>query len=81
MSKDIRLLGDKGYQGIQRLHPNSQTPSMKPRKSHLSIGDKKSNRELARVRVVGKNIHCKRMVFKILSDRYRNRRASLWVEI
>lgn len=74
LREDIKLLGDKGYQGIQKLHLNSQTPKKKLRKSHLSIDDKKSNQELARIRVVGENIHCKLKVFKILSERYRNRR-------
>lgn len=74
MREEIKLLGDKGYQGIQKLHSNSQTPKKKPRKSHLSIDDKKSNRELARIRVVGENIHCKLKIFKILSLTYRNRR-------
>ncbi|MBE9205855.1 IS5/IS1182 family transposase, partial [Nostoc sp. LEGE 06077] len=36
--------------------------------------DKKSNRDLAKVRVVGEHINRKLKIFKILSDRYRNRR-------
>jgi hypothetical protein len=32
------------------------------------------NQDLAKVRVVGEHIHRKLKVFKILSDRYRNRR-------
>lgn len=74
MRGDIKLLGDKGYQGIQKLHPNSQTPKKKPRRNDLSILEKKRNRQLARIRVIGENVHCKLKVFKILSDRYRNRR-------
>ena len=74
LRKNIKLLGDKGYQGIQKLHPNSQTPKKKPRKNNLSIGDKNSNYELARIRVIGENVNCKLKVFRILSDRYRNRR-------
>lgn len=46
---DIECLGDKGYQGIQKIHPNSRTPSKKPRKGKLSKEQKKSNRELALV--------------------------------
>lgn len=71
---NIKLLGDKGYQGVQKLHAFSQTPSMKPRGNNLSIEDKNRNRELARMRVIGENVHCRLKVFKILSDRYRNRR-------
>ena len=29
-------LGDKGYQGIQKIHKESKTPHKKPRKSQLS---------------------------------------------
>ncbi len=71
---DIKILGYQGDQGVQKLHPNSQTPKKKPRGSNLSIANKKRNRELARIRVIGENVHCKLKVFKILSDRYRNRR-------
>jgi IS5 family transposase len=70
----IKLLGDKGYQGVQNLHGFSQTPQKKPRKGKLSSGDKKRNRELARIRVVGEHVHRKLKVFKILSLTYRNRR-------
>lgn len=71
---DIKLLGDKGYQGVQKLHLNSQTPKKRPRSNNLSIEEKNGNWELARIRVIGENVHCKLKVFKILSDRYRNRR-------
>ncbi len=71
---EIKILGDKGYQGIQKLHPNSQTPKKKTRGKDLSSSDKKRNRELASIRVVGENVHCKLKVFKILSTIYRNRR-------
>jgi hypothetical protein len=77
LREDIKLLGDKGYQGIQKLHGLSQTPKKKPRGNHLNARDQSSNQELARIRVVGEHVHCKLKVFKILSERYRNRRASL----
>ena len=48
------------------------------RKSHsygqLFPEDKKTNQELAKVRVVVEHINRKLKIFKILSDRYRNRR-------
>ncbi len=70
----IKCLADKGYQGIKKLHANSQVPQKKPRKGTLSDEDKKRNRELARQRVIGEHIHRKLKIFKILADRYRNRR-------
>lgn len=74
LRQNTKLLGDKGYQGVQKLHPNSATPKKKPRGHNLSNADKKKNQELARIRVIGENVNCKLKVFKILSNRYRNRR-------
>lgn len=47
-NQDIECLVDKGYQGIQKLHPNSQVPQKKPRNSELTGEDKNRNQELAR---------------------------------
>jgi hypothetical protein len=74
LNKTIECLVDKGYQGIQKLHVNSQVPKKKPRNGKLSYADKKINRELSRKRVVGEHINRKLKIFKILADRYRNRR-------
>lgn len=74
LREDIECLGDKGYQGIHKLHTKSRIPKKKPRGGELSCKDKKSNQELAKIRVVGEHINRKLKVFKILSDRYRNRR-------
>jgi IS5 family transposase len=68
------LLGDKGYQGIQKLHANSPTPKKKPRGGRLSEVEKKQNRQLARRRVIVENIFRWLKIFRILSERYRNRR-------
>jgi hypothetical protein len=65
---------DKGYQGIQKLHANSQVPKKKPGKGELSSSDKRRNRELTINRVIGEHINRKLKIFKIISDRYRNRR-------
>jgi IS5 family transposase len=67
-------LADKGYQGLQEIHRNSKISQKKPRKGELSSSDKKRNRELARKRVIGEHINRKLKIFKILADRYRNRR-------
>lgn len=74
LREDIECLGDKGYQGIQKLHTKSRIPKKKPPKASLNREDKQSNKELAKVRVVGEHVHRKLKIFKILSDRYRNRR-------
>ncbi len=73
LREDIECLGDKGYQGIQKLHDNSRIPKKKPKGGKLSNEDKKSNQELAKIRVLGEHINRKLKVFKILSLPYRNR--------
>lgn len=74
MGCGLLCLADKGYQGIAKLHPNSITPQKKPPKQPLSDADKQANRALARLRV--KVEHSIRLLkrFRILSERYRNRR-------
>ncbi len=67
-------LGDKGYQGWHKLHANARVPKKKPRGGSLSPTDKQYNRELAQRRVVGEHVNRRLKIFKILSERYRNRR-------
>jgi len=53
LKKEITCL----RQGMKKLHPNSRNPKKKPRGSDLSAQDKKLNRELARLRVVGERVN------------------------
>ncbi len=67
-------LGDKGYQGIQKIHKESKTPHKKPRKSQLSKEQKQQNRQLASLRIIIEHIYRHLKIFRILSERYRNRK-------
>lgn len=67
-------LGDKGYQGIKKIHKSSKTPHKKPRKKELSQKQKKENRDLASIRIVVEHVYRSLKIFRILSERYRNRR-------
>lgn len=69
----VKCLADKGYQGIAKIHANSRTPKKRPRGGQLSIDDKHWNQQLAKLRVVIEHINRRLKVFKILSERYRNR--------
>lgn len=71
---DTESLEDSGYQGISKLHANSNLPKKKPRGGKLTNVQKQSNRTLARRRVVIEHINRRLKVFRILSQRYRNRR-------
>jgi len=74
LNKQTQVLADKGYQGLQKLHPNSQILIKKPKGGSLSADDKRFNRLLARQRIVIEHVNRRLKIFKILSERYRNRR-------
>lgn len=67
-------MGDKGYQGIKKYHDNSLTPKKKSRSSRLSQEDKRQNKQLAQQRIIIEHINRKLKIFRILSEKYRNRR-------
>lgn len=70
----IRIITDTGYQGLQKLHGNSAMPKKKSKKRPLSEADKKYNQILTSERVVNENIIGMLKRFKIIADKYRNRR-------
>ena len=72
--ESLEVLGDSGYQGLQKLHEKSRTPPKKPHKAELTDEQKRSNRELARRRVVVEHVIRSLKIFRILAERYRNRR-------
>jgi len=71
---ETKSLTDTGYQGIQRLHQNSALPKKNTKMNPLTKEDKKKNRELSSERVLNENVIGMLKRFKIISDRYRNRR-------
>ena len=70
----LEVLADSGYQGLSKLHAKSKTPRKKPRKSELTDEQKQSNRELASRRVVVEHVIRRLKIFRIMAERYRNRR-------
>ncbi|HET8685413.1 MAG TPA: IS5 family transposase [Methanosarcina sp.] len=67
-------LADKGYQGLAKLHENSCLPTKKPRQKQLDAHEKQHNRNLSRLRVIVEHINRRLKIFRILGERYRNRR-------
>jgi transposase len=74
LSDQTCALADAGYQGLAALHPNSQTPAKKTKWHPLTTEQKSTNRALSRKRILIENIIRKLKIFRILSERYRNRR-------
>jgi len=68
------VLLDSGYQGMPRYHANCALPVKRTQKRGLSAEDRCRNREISRGRVL--NEHAIGLVkrFRILAERYRNRR-------
>ncbi|MDZ7955377.1 IS5 family transposase [Nostoc sp. DedQUE09] len=71
---DTESLEDSGYQGIAKFHANSRTPRKQPRRGKLTKEDKQFNRGLARRRVAVEHVNRRLKIFRIFSQRYRNRR-------
>ena len=69
----LKVIADKGYQGIAKLHNLSETPIKKPRGKKLTKTQKKYNRELNRLRIAIEHVNRRLKIFKILSYPYRNR--------
>ena len=65
---------DSGYQGICDIHKNSETPKKKPKGGELTKEEKEENRRISRDRILIENINAKIKVFKIMANKYRNRR-------
>lgn len=65
---------DNGYLGISKLHGNSLLPKKKNKKKPFTKLDKRNNKKLSSQRIFVEHVIGKLKFFKILSDRYRNRR-------
>lgn len=72
--ESIKALTDTGYLGLQKIHSNTSMPKKKSKKRPLTRKDKLTNRELSRKRVLNEHVIGKIKRFKIISDKYRNRR-------
>ena len=70
----IRAITDTGYQGLKKIHANSELPKKKSKKNPLTQEDKQNNQKLSSERVINENVIGSIKRFKITSDRYRNRR-------
>ena len=69
----MKVLADKGYQGIAKIHQLSETPIKKKKGKKLSKEEKKYNRQLNQLRITVEHINRRLKIFKFLSYPYRNR--------
>jgi hypothetical protein len=69
---NIKLKVDSGYQGVQKLHANTDKPIKASKKHQLNKIEKKQNRALAQNRISIEHINAKCKVFKLIENRYRS---------
>lgn len=71
---DSTAFVDSGYQGINKFHKEVEFPYKATKNKPLDKEEKEYNRVLSRIRVKVENVLGQVKVFRILSDRYRNKR-------
>jgi hypothetical protein len=71
---DIESVTDTGYLGIGKLHGKSTLPKKRSKKNPLTREDKASNRAISSRRALNENVIGDIKRFKIIADKYRNRR-------
>lgn len=69
-----QIVADSGYQGLQKLHSNTLSPRKNTKKKPLTKQDKNYNQQVASTRVLNENVIGVIKRFKIIADKYRNRR-------
>lgn len=74
VKQETVLETDTGFLGIIKFHANSVLPKKKSKKHPLSKEDKQRNREISSSRVLVEHVIGFIKRFKIVADRYRNRR-------
>jgi hypothetical protein len=71
---DINAITDSGYTGIDKIQSTTKFPKKRTKKKPLTVEDKERNKMLSSQRVANENVIGFIKRFKIISDRYRNRR-------
>ncbi len=81
LPKAAECLADSGYQGLLELHARARTPIKKPKGGELTDEQKAFNKALASERVVVEHIIRHLKIFRIVSQRYRNRRRRFMLRV
>ena len=78
---EVVLKADSGYQGIRKLHQRSEVPYKRTKKKPLTLQQKAYNRSVSAQRVLVEHAIRKLKIFRILSERYRNRRKRFGLRV
>ena len=74
INETVKLLADSGYQGINKIHANSDLPKKNTKTKPLTKQEQKSNHEISSKRVLVENVIRKVKIVRIMAEKYRNRR-------
>jgi hypothetical protein len=72
--KNIQGIVDSGYTGIKKLQSTSLLPNKRTKGKALTKDERQTNRNISSKRILNENVIGRLKRFKILSDKYRNRR-------
>ena len=75
--RDIEILVDSGYQGLQKIHENTSLPFKRRRKTPLTPEQKAHNTAIASRRIIVEHVFAQLKKFKILGSVYRNFKKKL----
>jgi ppGpp synthetase/RelA/SpoT-type nucleotidyltranferase len=84
--QSIKILGDSGYRGLQKIHSNSQLPIRHKADIDKLTDEQKANRKetnkvIASIRMKIEHIIGRIKRFKIIADKYRNRLKRLFLRL
>ena len=77
----LNVKADSGYQGMKKLHEKSEVPYKRSKKKPLTKEQKAYNHSVSSERVLVEHGIRKLKVFRILSERYRNRRKRFGLRV
>src|SRR5208283_4015841 len=73
-TKETEIVVDTGYQGLQKIHEKTLKPTKRSKRKPLLKSEKKTNHEVSSVRVAVEHVIRRIKIFRIIAERYRNRR-------
>jgi len=74
IKKETIVCVDTGYLGLAKLHENTEMPKKKTKLNPLSKEDKLENKNKSSKRITVEHVNAKIKAFKIVAQKYRNRR-------
>jgi len=74
IKKETLVCVDTGYLGMAKFHENTEMPKKRTKLKPLSKDDKQENKKKSSKRIPVEHVNAKIKVFKIVAQKYRNRR-------